>query len=340
LRRWQVVAFNDPGVPRQLTVKRIVGLPGEQVSIHGGDVYLDGRLARKNLAEQRELAVLVHDNDFRPRSEARLPPRWQADAPHSRWRANAGGFLHRFASPGEGDEGPSEEEPTENRPPIDWLTYRQWRCVVRPPRTAEAPVRDSYGYNQGVPRHLQEATDLMLVCRVTLSGPGGFVLRCDNGRETIAAVLEPAQDRLTVLQGAKTIATADLPGDLAGRPIELVFSVFDRQVIVAIDGEAFLTKPLAPSDAPFTPTSRPLAIGARGVDVTIESLQIYRDLYYLDPLNQGVSWEADARLAADELFVLGDNAPISRDSRVFPRPLKQADVVGGVLRFAATGGDK
>lgn len=42
--RGDVVVFNDPaGVHPQL-VKRVIGLPGEEIDIHDGNVYIDGEL--------------------------------------------------------------------------------------------------------------------------------------------------------------------------------------------------------------------------------------------------------------------------------------------------------
>lgn len=323
-RRWQVVAFNDPAVPGQLTVKRIVALPGEHVAIRNGEVYLDGRLARKDLARQREVAVLVHDNDHRPRQSAGLPPRWQAERSDSRWQPRKGGFV--FAARGDGRPGADGR--------LDWLTYRHWRCVFTPlPRTEEAPIRDNYGYNQGVARQLHAVTDLMLLCRLTLTGNGRLVVRCNNGREVVQAVVRPAARRLTVLRDGRQVAEAVWPLQFDGRSVEFVFSVFDRQALVAADGEVLVAQPLPAADAPLAPTSRPLAIGTHGVSVNIERLRLYRDLYYLDPRNLGVAWQARRPLGDDELFVLGDNVPISRDSRTFPRPLRQDDVVGGIMRY-------
>ena len=55
-------------------MKRIVGLPGESVQIRDGDVYIDGEIQRKTLAEQKRLAVLVHDADYSPRLSKDVPP--------------------------------------------------------------------------------------------------------------------------------------------------------------------------------------------------------------------------------------------------------------------------
>lgn len=48
-QRGDVVAirFSDPGFffkPHQMLMKRIIGLPGESVSFHGGHAYIDGQL--------------------------------------------------------------------------------------------------------------------------------------------------------------------------------------------------------------------------------------------------------------------------------------------------------
>jgi hypothetical protein len=98
---------------------------------------------------------------------------------------------------------------------------------------------------------------------------------------------------------------------------------------LAVDGEVVLQAPFDRSDRPLAPTSRPLAIGARQVDAQVEQLCTFRDVHYLDPRGFGEPWEAPA-LADDELFVLGDNVPISRDSRAWQAPLRRESLIGGV----------
>jgi signal peptidase I len=59
-RRWEVVVFRAPDAAEQFCVKRVVGLPGERVSLAHGDVLVDGRVVRKTLAEQQAMRQLVH----------------------------------------------------------------------------------------------------------------------------------------------------------------------------------------------------------------------------------------------------------------------------------------
>jgi signal peptidase I len=329
LARWEMVAFASPDQPDVLAVKRIVGLPGERVEIRGGDVFIDGRIARKDLPLQRELAVLVHDNDHRPGAQtAGLPPRWQPDAADSRWQARGGGFA---IVPAAGSPSPT---PSSAAPLVDWLTYRHWRCVRNPlPRTEESPIRDSYGYNQGVSRQLHVVTDLMLVCRVNVSGNGRFVVRIADGRDVLDAEIEPAAERLRLLRNDVQLGEVAWPQRLSNGSVELLFSRFDRQAIVAADGQVLIAQPLDQSARPLAPTTRPVAIGASGVSAAVEQIRIFRDLHYLDPQGFGQPWEASRPLSGGEVFVLGDNVPISRDSRVWPEPLKREAVVGGVVSW-------
>ena len=55
-RRWEIVVFRNLRQPRQAFVKRVLGLPGERIQLIDGDFYINGRLQRKNFAQQRPRA--------------------------------------------------------------------------------------------------------------------------------------------------------------------------------------------------------------------------------------------------------------------------------------------
>ena len=47
-QRGDIVVFRRPGPPHDLYVKRVVGMPGEDIQMVAGQVYLDGGLLKEN----------------------------------------------------------------------------------------------------------------------------------------------------------------------------------------------------------------------------------------------------------------------------------------------------
>ena len=96
-------------------------------------------------------------------------------------------------------------------------------------------------------------------------------------------------------------------------------SLFDRQLYVALNDRALVTYPYEPSTGTRSPVSRPLSIGSQGLGLEIRDLRVYRDVYYTHPIGGGNKWGLDApvRLGGDAYYVLGDNSPISEDSRTW-----------------------
>ena len=111
-QRWEVVALRHPQRANEILVKRVVGLPGESIEIRNGDVYADGQIQRKNLAQQHALAILVHDADCRPTLEPTAGPRWRAERPESHW--NRPTTVSRTLAEAKNE-------------PIDWLVYHHRR---------------------------------------------------------------------------------------------------------------------------------------------------------------------------------------------------------------------
>jgi len=302
--RWDLVAFTDPERSERAGVKRLVGLPGERITILHGDIYANDQLIRKPLAVQRRLAALVHDDRFRPAAKHALPARWQGDAATTSWQAIPGGY--RVA----GDVAPPSSGDTSSP---DWLTYRHWRCYAGPyARSEEAAISDQYGYNQGVSRQTQSVSDVFFEARCDLPEGGRMSLRVHDGRERFRCDIDSRAGHVRLLRAGNVLLEKILA---MPRQSLVEFGVFDRQVVLAIDREEVFRVPYEPAELPRQPTSRPLAIGSDGSRLTVTGLRVYRDLYYLDPRGLAASWQAPASLGADRYLVLGDNAPISRDSR-------------------------
>jgi signal peptidase I len=315
-RRWEVAVFHYPGEPIEAYVKRVVGLPGESVQIVGGNVLIDGQIARKSPQEFKAMQILVHDSRYAPRDADRFP-RWNfLRGPGRRlpsgWRQTPQGFEHDRPAP--------EKYELE---PDDWLVYRHWDPVLG----RYGSIRDHYAYNGGDLATDNVVPDLALEARLILSpeveqisvrlrsGGDRFLVRIPvNGPGKIEVA---RNDRRRLVQPLERLSVQE---NQDPQSVLLEASVVDHRLTVALDGKPLFVPmdyddPASgpPADAP------PIALGVRGGAMTVSELKIYRDVFYTSTLGgsprhpHGVN--EPYQLRSDEYFVLGDNSPVSNDSR-------------------------
>jgi signal peptidase I len=267
-RRWETVVFQCPENAGDRCVKRIVGLPGEAVTLDDGDVLVNGRIARKSLADQLAVRQLVYEIGDDLKNLTRF------------------GYRH----PGDG------------------------------------PITDELAYNQGATPPVNQVMDVMLTFEARLDGAGQLVISAANisgGCEMIADFSRRdvviRLDKRTALQ--RRLPSAAIDG---GRFVKWTFSLFDRQVLVAVGDDAVLAVPWNHDKLAGVATESPLVIDVRCSAGEIRRIAVWRDVYYAVRHNDGrqagvergagVTW----RLGPGKYFVLGDNAAISDDSRSWP----------------------
>ena len=334
-RRWELAVFASRESPGELFVKRVVGLPGDTIEIRGGDIYRDGQILRKSLANQRALRVLVYDHDHRPPDYA-FAPRWifRSDASEgparlSPWRADGDGFE------AQGD--PADQRSADE---IDWLIYRHWQ----PDRQAPGPVRDFLDYDGVGISGDYRVDDLMLAFEVAVPPePGGICLALGRGSDRLQVRLDAAPgSEPEVRQNGRPVAIRPRNGRLTPslspscpRYSKVEASYFDRRLLVAIDGRLAFD-PLDLPDDDSRPPGPPaeLGIGLAGSSARLRHLQVYRDVYYTPQLagsfRPAFAVGSTLRLGADEFFVLGDNSVISHDSRFWSQGpvVRRSEFVG------------
>jgi signal peptidase I len=330
-RRWEPAVFRSSSAGRELLVKRVVGLPGEEIRLVDGNVLVDGKIARKPLAAQRSMAILVNDDRYRSTTaeragEANGASCWQPRAASdTAWQLRPGDLCHVSNAPG-ADRGKRE---------LDWIDFR-------PRRSGRwQAINDHYGYNQSRPiLELHPVYELLLRCELRASGAGQLALRAsDRDHDYEVQIALPGGTTRLLVDGA-TMSEGRVPIARLAEGVSCEVSTIDRQFVFALDGEP-LFEPLEmleselreasadekERDARDTNDSATFSIGASGVDVRVRGAQIFRDIYYTqlptgyaeDAVESGI-W----RVGDDELFVLGDNSPLSQDSRVLPNvPISQ-----------------
>ena len=123
--RWDVVVFKFPGDGNMNYIKRLVGLPGEQLQLYQGDVFTrplgdetaEFKIVRKPVDKVEAMLELVHDTDYEPSTlfNAGWPLRWAATTPDG-WKIDA--------KAGEQTVAQSFTIDTDKDAPMAWLRYR------------------------------------------------------------------------------------------------------------------------------------------------------------------------------------------------------------------------
>jgi signal peptidase I len=311
-KRWNIIVFEhvqrDPPVNY---IKRLVGLPGETIAIHNGDVYADGKLLRKPPRIQDEMWQPVYDTHY----EAREPI-----LGHLPWRKLVGDMR-------EEDKGlllvPDETGRARVEygvPILDFPSYlgsqnaftRWWeddRYVEVGDLKCE--VRAKLGNGKTLRVFLRER-ELLYTAEV----------RFENGN--VKAVIEQAPWKLTGCDqttGGGNAILGEAAQAVDGQDHLIAFSNSDQRLRLLVDGKLLIEKELPADQMPIedSPTPSKVMIEVDGVDgdTRLDRIRIWRDVYhrpYIGPGGHEVRYSFDP-LDDKQYFVLGDNTRSSSDSR-------------------------
>jgi hypothetical protein len=318
--RWEMVAFSSAGAPDTITVKRVAGLPRERVAIRKGDIYADGVRQQKTLGQLREMAVEVYDSKFRSAIENQ----------HSRWTADDASGWSFVGQPSYQPSGASDGS-------MEWASFSNWPCFAdsAPPleRTQATPIRDDYAYNPHASRGpLHVVQDLLVELELSWEGEGQFALRLDGADHLVTAHYSTRQNQVGL---ALDDGSAEFKGvRLNGRRRQRIeFAVFDGQAIIALEGRILLRRGWSPPPSTRTPVSNPLALGVEGLEVAVYRCRIFRDVYFFGPDPTETDWLCPEPLGEGQYLLLGDNVPVSIDSRFWPtRGMPASSILGRVIR--------
>jgi len=319
-QRWDVAVFRFPGGAKTNYIKRLVGLPGETISIRHGDIYVQREdrpkvIARKPPEKLLAMLQIVFDNDYMPAiKDLGWRTRWRAfedDLPGAWYSADDQSFETDGSAAGE------TWIRYEHRVP----SYDQWlQRPLEPAPGSVDPGRSlisdfcAYNTNRAVGRHpapdaaalgLHWVGDLALQCTMDVKSDsgaaifelveGGWRFRCRIDVATGTATLDVVdadESPARTLQGEAYRLSA--PTDLRGPGrYEILFANCDDQLRLWIDGELV---EFGPSDAAtrYAPLSNtvpkdgarasdlaPVGIGSRGAALRVDHLKIFRDIYYI-----------------------------------------------------------
>lgn len=383
--RWDVAVFQNPMKSTQAYVKRVVGLPGESVQIKDGDLYINGKIARKDLKTQRAIRLVVYDHHFRPENDEFFQPRLipvESESPESQnsksshsWVAKGDGFTYdarngdtlrpsdsrewswvkyqHWMRQGEHyltsvslDRWPAEIEKPE--PVLSRIQYNEkdkelsykgamsaddchhflnqtedeefrYAIALLYEKSHVAPILDHYAYNSGVEnRSAVPVHDLMFECDLKIdTREGEFAIEFFEGHHRFRNVFnfKERQISLFVDDQKQAVRTGQLDQQFRLESAKIEMSVMDRQVLLAIDGQLVYQPLLYSETSGLRKEIRvPVRLGANGGHMHLTNLKLYQDVHYTrgKALN-GV--DEPYQLDQQSYFVLGDNSPVSLDSR-------------------------
>lgn len=303
--------------------KRVWGLPGEEIDLKNGELVIDGKHYQKSMAELLEVAIPV----------CSLP-----EDRFSYWqfypRTTEG--EKRIENSTRESMKPPEHASKDNRTiPLMWREGDRvvWCYNQNEPRilgatndlstltsTIEAVGRercqsvfDDYVFDHSTPRRLSAVDDLLTI------------IDLEDSQTTTDAVLEI---RSTYKREQFSFELDLKPKE--HQPRQIAFAVFDHQIQVSVgfsDGQFELYKMQGgrPVESPVTTMELVVKRGQIGA----QSLHVLRDLYLQQNERDPANFDSSpVLLGSNEFFVMGDNLPISQDSRnglgLVPRQAIQA----------------
>ena len=326
-QRFDITVFDGFGTDRKNFVKRCVALPGEQLSLGEGDLWIDGKLVRKDGAAYEAMLFEVFDEDRVRRNASRHAKGEAAAEAEFREQMKADWHLE-----GGGEHG-EQEDPA---PP-----YAGFRLAVPDGADVSAPppqitwgraVEDSYvDPATGVTRPGIYADPDQRITAAVKPVPGTnakvvFVLT--RGEEhTYEAVLCGDGKGVRLLADGVTVGEAAQVTLPEGVPSLVSFSQVDRVLRLTVGGALVVRHDLPDPEHPMQHAKAGVAMMRvlRGA-AWIEPKRLERDVYYVADSPERVF----DRLGPDQFFMMGDNSSNSSDSRIHG-PVHRSRLVGKPL---------
>ena len=300
-KRWEIVVFKHPLEHSRIMVKRLVGMPGEELKIERGDLWTRApgseawTILRRPPEVQREAWRSLETRE-------RKGAAWSVVRGGKDWRV-AGHELH---ARGEGavrylaGAGPITDEYLDGYPPS--LVSQ---IGMRDPAWGRNPVGDlrlegELTAEAGTEAVTFEFTEGQRAYEFRLPGPAALA---------DATVELRVRDSVASSERYERGASYRLP---AGARVAFGVENLDDRLALEVDGETLVALDIESSER--QEASLTLGLVGAGAEAALAELEVFRDIYYLTPPKRS-TWSVEIPLGS--YVMLGDNTQDSADSRLW-----------------------
>ena len=292
-----MTVFKYPEEPETNYIKRLVGMPDEELRIERGDIYTRKlnssdafRMQRKPLAHQQAMQILVNDDAHRP-ALLKDDKRWD------HWRSEEAGWNVV-------EDGLYEATTTGDK----WLDMRyehrvptpeQWRAVATsrplPVQPRSSLITDYYSYNTYLTRDAYDKQawfqphwvgDLTVEVLLQVDKPSGeFRIELVEAGVPNQFVVDLATGMGRLVRGGRQLAEAKTPIREGGR-FKLRFANVDDRLTLWINhlkpfGDGIEYEPDASeTKGPQAADLKPVGLAVKDGKVSVSRLRLTRDIYY------------------------------------------------------------
>lgn len=340
VNRGDIVVFKKPGASKNL-IKRCMGLPGEQIELSGGEIFVNGTILRKDLDQMSQFwRPYFNQKDFRQHlieRNWRSSGTWKGDNKSIRgigpaelhyipWmRTLSAGRIEsatikdvyiRFVAVGPQVSKSGERfNPSWNN--LYWHentdTARRLRGFYPPSSNDRIPYENREFWQDETGKY--DVNDLRLdIAFVPHSSAGVLTLNIAEGNDenrtvrTLSLPLGIEDGRPSLDDGKGRVKTLTKPVQfLPNQQYKVSFQNIDDRLVFYLNDE-LLAEHEYDGAKGYTPGNEIFITLSDGADISIREVEIYRDIFY-EPRSRTFS------VPADSYFMLGDNSPTSNDSR-------------------------
>lgn len=339
-RRWDVVVFKNPEQPEINYIKRLIGLPKEQLWIVDGNIYTrpltqsgtvppqstPWQIQRKPEKVQRAVWQPIYHSDYLPLDAGEV-------------NSTVGGRLHEWKMPWRAFGPTAGDWHFDTHGPVWVYDNAQAQPGALGFEFNALTAVNYYSYNtltRDGPQGSNLVEDLRLAATVTPDAAGlRVVMHLAVAESEFRALVEPDGQVLLQVRPRKANAPIDNESDwstqaraqatalAAGRPVRVELWHVDQELSFWLDGRHVAAWEYDRDVAELARRGRPsmapqVALAVQGARATLRSIDLDRDLYYTQQGRGALAThDRPATIHADRFFCLGDNSPQSKDSRLW-----------------------